>query len=220
MNNPPTPPAENKGRGCFFYGCLTLTLFFLLACVAGFIAIRWVKNEIATYTDAAPAELPKVQMDAAEFQTLQQQVKTFGDAISNGKPAGELILTERDVNALIARTPDTKNVAGKIYISFTNHQVRAQMSIPLEHIARLAKDRYFNGEATFNVSLKNGVLIVTADQASVRGTPLPDTFMSQLRKENLAKEAYKDAEKAKWISNLESVDVQDGRVVIKARSGE
>ena len=203
-----------------FYGCLTVALFFVMACVVGFIAVRWVKNEIATYTDSSPVELPKVQMDDSEYQQLQQRVQIFAQGISDGKPSGSLILTERELNALIGRTAEMKQIASTMYISLTNHQVRAQMSVPLEHIARIAKNRYFNGEATFNVSLENGVLMVTADQASVHGKSLPEAFMKKLRKENLAKEVYRNAETAATISKLESIEVQDGRVVIKARAAE
>jgi hypothetical protein len=40
--------------------------------------------------------------------------------------------------------------------------------------------------------------------------------MSQIRKENLAKDAYKDPKNAEAIRKFESLQVQGGRVIIKA----
>jgi hypothetical protein len=41
--------------------------------------------------------------------------------------------------------------------------------------------------------------------------------MSQLRHENLAKEAYKDPKNAEAIRKLDSIQVQESQVLIKAR---
>lgn len=209
-----------KRRGCLFYGCLTCTVLLLLALVLLFAVVHVVKKQIYAWTDAAPVQLPKVEMADAQFQSLQQRVTTFHDAMQQGKPAGPLVLTDQEINALIARSPNMKQVAGKVYVSLTNNQVHGQVSIPVPNILWLTKGRYLNGEAAFNVSLDNGVLVVTAQQVQVRGTALPEAFMTRLRQENLAKEIYRDPQKAEVISKLESIQVEDNRAVIKAREAK
>jgi hypothetical protein len=218
MNSSLPPVPEKKGRGCFFYGCLTMAALFVVFCIVAFVAVRWIKKEIATYTDPAPIQLPVVEMSDKEFQALDQRVKAFSDAMSKALPGTTLTLTEREINALVARTPELKQAAGMVYIGFTNDQVRAQLSIPLQRIKPIAKGRFFNGEATFNLSLKNGVLIVTLDQASVKGVALPETFMKEARKENLAKDAYKKRENAEMLGKLESIEVVNDTIVIKGRA--
>lgn len=217
MPDPTTSPPARKGRGCLFYGCLTCVVLVLLAAVLAIVTVRFVKNQVNAYTDAQPMKLPKVEMTDAEFEKLDERVKSFGDAMERGKPAEPLILTERDINALIAKTTAAKELADKVYVSVNGNEVKGQVSIPLSRLGWLGKGRYLNGEATFNVSLENGVLIVTAREIRVKGKPLPETFMSQLRHENLAKDAYKDEKNAEAIRKLESIQVQESQVVIKAR---
>ena len=217
MPDPTTTPPPRKGRGCLFYGCLTCVVLLLIMAVLAVVAIRFVKNQVNAYTDSQPMKLPSVEMTDAEFQQLDQRVKAFGDAMEKGKPAEPLILAERDINALIVKAANLKELADKVYVSVNGNEVKGQVSIPLSRLGWLGKGRYLNGEATFNVSLENGMLMVTAREIKVKGKPLPESFMSQLRHENLAKEASKDPKNAEAIRKLDSIQVQESQVLIKAR---
>jgi hypothetical protein len=214
---PSTPPP--KRRGCLFYGCLTCIVLALITLLLAVLAVRAVKNKVYAFTDSQPAQLPKVEMTDAEYQSLQQRVTAFGDAMAEGKRTEPLILTERDINALLAKAASTKELADKVYVSVNGNQVKGQVSIPLSFLGWLGRGRYLNGEATFDVSLENGVLLVTAQEIKVKGQPLPESFMSQLRRENLAKDAYKNPENAETIRKLDSIEVQDSKAIIKARGG-
>ena len=218
MTDSTTPPQVRKRRGCLFYGCLTSLVLLVIVCVMAFFAVHFFRNRINAYTDSAPMKLPKVEMAQAEFKELQGRVKSFGEALDQGKPTEPMILTERDLNALLADAPNTKELADKVYVSLTGDQVKGQVSIPLTGLGWLGKGRYLNGDATFNVSLENGVLIVTASEVRVKGQPLPDSIMSRLRQENLAKDVYKDPKNAEAIRKFQSLEVQDGRVIVRARS--
>ena len=220
MPDPTTSPPPRKGRGCLFYGCLTCVVLLLIMAVLAVVAIRFVKNQVNAYTDSQPMKLPRVEMTDAEYQQLDQRVKAFGDAMEKGKPAEPLILAERDINALIVKAANLKELADKVYVSVNGNEVKGQVSIPLSRLGWLGKGRYLNGEATFNVSLENGVLMVTAREIKVKGKPLPESFMSQLRHENLAKEASKDPKNAEAIRKLDSIQVQESQVLIKARGAQ
>jgi len=203
-----------------FYGCLTCLVLLLIMAVLAVVVVRFIKNQVNTYTDTQPMKLPRVEMTDADYQQLERRVKAFGDAMEKGTPIESLILTERDLNALIARAANMKELADKVYVSVNGTEVRGQVSIPLSRLGWLGKGRYLNGEATFNVSLENGVLIVTAREIKVKGKPLPETFMSQLRRENLAKEAYKNPKNAEAIRQLDTIQVQESQVLIKARAAK
>lgn len=220
MTDPAASALPRKRRGCLFYGCLTSLILFLVICLMGVLAVRWIRNQISGFTDNAPMTLPKVEMAETEYKALDQRVKTFGDALEQGKSTEPLVLTERELNALLAGKPNMKTLADKVYVSLNDNQVRGQISIPLGGLGWLAKGRYLNGEATFHVALQNGVLIVTAEEVKVQGKALPETLMKEVRKENLAKDAYRDAESAAAIGKLESIEVQNGRAIIKAREGK
>jgi hypothetical protein len=216
----PIPPPTRKCRGCLFYFGLAFAALLLIGCLLGYLAVRFVKDQIDTYTDTSPMKLPKVEITDAEFQQLDQRVKLFADAVEHGKPAAPLVLTEQDINALIAKSGKTKDLADEVHVFLNDDEVRGQISFPLSKLGWIGRGRYLNGEATFNVSLENGVLIVTAKEIRVKGKALPESIMSQLRQENLAKEAYKDPKNAEAIRKLESIKVQDGQVIITARMGK
>lgn len=141
MTNPATPPPENKGRGCFFYGCLTCLVLMVIVCVMAFFAVRFVRNRINDYTQATPMKLPGVEMPDAEFKQLEGRVKSFGEALDQGKPIEPLVLTERDVNALIVNAPNTKELADKVYVSLSGDQIKGQVSLPLTGLGWLAGER-------------------------------------------------------------------------------
>src|ERR1043165_3749236 len=101
MPDPTTSPPPRKGRGCLFYGCLTCIVLLVIMAVLAVVAVRFLKNQVNAFTDSQPMTLPKVEMTDAEYQQLDQRVKSFGDAKEKGKAAEPLTLTERDINALI-----------------------------------------------------------------------------------------------------------------------
>ena len=217
MSDPTQPAPTSKGRGCLFYGCLTCVVLLLIAVLGVFLTVRYVKNQINSYTDSAPVTLPKVQVSDAEFKELQERVKTFGDAMEQGKPTEALVLTERDINAFITKNPEAKEISDKVYVSLEGDQVKGQVSIPLSRLGWLGKGRYLNGEATFKVSLENDELVVNITDVQVKGKPLPETFMKQMRQENLAREVANDPKNARAISKFESIQIQDSRVTVKAK---
>jgi hypothetical protein len=216
----PLPSPAPKRRGCFFYGCLTAVVLLLLAGLLVFFVIRFARNKFNSLTDSQPLKMPKVEMTDTEFQILQQRVKAFGGALEQGKALEPLTLSERDLNALIALSGNTKELADKVHVSLNGNQVKGMVSIPLSGLGWLGKGRYLNGEATFKVSLENGVLIVTAEDIRVKGQPIPESVMSQLRHENLAKDAYKDPKNAEAIRKFESIQVEDSQVTVKARTAK
>ena len=218
MSDPIIASPAPKRRGCLFYGCLTSVVLLLLAVLLAFLAARFVKNKLNAYTDAEPLKMPKVEMTDAEFQTLQARVKTFASALEQGKALEALTLTERDLNALIARSSNTKELADKVHVSLNGNEIKGMVSIPLSRLGWLGKGRYLNGDATFKVSLENGVLIVTTEEVRVKGVPIPESVMGPLRRENLAKDAYKDPKNAEAIRKVESIRVEDNQVTVKART--
>ena len=214
-------PSGKKGRGCLFYGCLTSIVLLLIAGIMVVVAIQYVKSLINTYTDTSPMVLPKVEMPAAEYEALEKRVGEFKESLdkSNGVPA--LVLSGQEINALIANQPDAKVLKDKFHISLEGDQIKGQVSIPLgESHLPFTKGRYLNGAAAFKASLQNGILIVTANSIEVKGKPLPEAFMSQLRNENLAKDVYRDPKKAEALRKIESIEVKDGKLIVKPRESQ
>jgi hypothetical protein len=209
-----------RGRGCFFYGCLTLVVLFVVALLGTFFGVRYAFNKaLDKYTDSSPMALPKVEMPAEQAGALLDRLKAFKAAVETDAAAEPLALTEQELNALIASAPDLAGLKDKVYVAITGDQIKGQVSLPLDQlpIGRTA-GRYLNGSATFNVSMDGGVLIVTLQKLDVKGESVPARFLTALQRKNLAQSAYDDVQKAEFLRRIESVEVKDGTLFIKPRT--
>jgi hypothetical protein len=220
----PPPPALPRQRGCFFYGCIIASvlalLMVILVSVAVYFGFRYLGQQVENYTSASPRELPKVEMPAEERQALKDRVEAFRKAVEAGTPTEPLVLTSDDLNALIEEDDDLK---GKIHVKVEGDEVKGLVSIPLDPLAHgpfrsMFLGRYLNGEADLKASLKDGVLIVTLDQIEVNGKKAPEEFMTQMRDQNLAKDVYKNPKQAETIRKLESLEVKDGKIILRVRA--
>jgi hypothetical protein len=217
---PEPPQVLPKQRGCFFYGCLIASvlavLMVILVAVLTFFAYRFATQMIEEYTSTTPRDLPKVEMPAEQRQTLKERVEAFRKAVEAGTPTEPLVLTSEDLNALIEENAELK---GLIYVKVEQDQVKGQVSIPLDKLGLpMVRGRYLNGEADLKASLSNGVLIVTLDSIEVNGKKVPDEVMKGIRQQNLAKDAYKDEKTSEMIRKVESLEIKDGKIVLKVRA--
>ena len=213
---------QKKKGGCakaFGIGCLSI---LILAAAGGFLAYRGVKKAIGKlseeYTQTAPATLPTVKVSESEVAELFARVKEFSIAVKEGESAStELILTAKDLNVLIQKSPAWSSVAGKVYVRIEDNSIHGDASFPLDELMPLLKDRWLNGSASFKVETAAGRLLVFADSLSIRGKPLPEDFMKGLRSKNLAEEITKNPEKAALFEKLEFIKISDNKLHIKSR---
>jgi hypothetical protein len=99
-------------------------------------------------------------------------------------------------------------------VAVEEDKISGQASIPLDNLGGMFKGRYLNGAATFSVQLSAGRLMIFLDSLSVRGKPLPDQIMTNLRGTNLAENANNNPESSQMFQKIESIDVQGGKVCI------
>jgi hypothetical protein len=221
---PEPPQAMPRQRGCFFYGCIiALVLALLMAiliAVSTYFLFRFADQTVKEYTATAPQELPKVEMPAENRQALKDRVEAFRTAADEGTSTEPLVLTSDDLNALIEEDEDLK---GKIFVKIVGDEITGQVSIPLDPLAKgpfraMFQGRYLNGKADLKASLQNGVLMVTLDSIEVNGKKPPEELLAQLRQENLAKDAHRNPKFAGSIRKLESLEVKDGKIILKVRA--
>jgi len=211
-----------KKRGCFFYGCLAVIIFSLAASLLAYLGYRYLRNQMTRFLDTTPAPIETVEISPAERDRLQQRLAAFKEAMDSQKIPRELALTARDLNALIAETPELK---GKVFAMIENGRIKGRISLLLENFGPLKlKGKYLNGVATFKASLeaslKDGTLKVTIEQVEVKGQPLPGWILSKVRAYNLAQGLQSDPRSAQTIQKLESLRVVNDVVVLKNRIKE
>jgi hypothetical protein len=219
---PPLAPVEpvKKPRGCFFYGCVTaicLSLVFLV--VVGLLAYtgyRYYTRMIEQYTSTSPMELPKVDLPPEQVEALNARVDAFKKALDTGKDAEPLVLTADEINVLIAKNPAFKD---RVHVEIPGDEIQGQISMPLGQIGLPGlAGRYLNGKASFHVLLTDGQLFVTLRSLEVNGKALPEDVLKSFRKQNLAADFANDPDNAKAIQKLESIEVKDGKLIIKPRA--
>lgn len=218
QDNPYQAEGENKSsRGCCLYGCLIIFVLGLVVVVGGgFSAYWWVQGQVNRYTADAPANLPIVELSDEERAEIKGRVDGFKATIDAGETPEDLVLTANEINAMISADDDMK---GKVYVKIQDGEITGDVSIPTDGIPG-GKGRYFNASATFDVSLENGVLIVTLTDAEVKGEKIPQEILDAMGKENLAKDIYKDPEVAETLRRIESVSIEDDKIILKPRVAE
>jgi hypothetical protein len=210
------PPKE---RGCFFYGCIiasVLAVLMLLAlALGGYFGYKAYLGFVQQYTSTARVALPKVEMPEAQREALLERFRAFRKALEKGEDAEPLVLTGDELNVLLAGNAD---VADKVHFIIEGDVLKGEVSLPLSGLGLPGlKGRYFNGKATFLASLRDGQLDVRIDSAEVNGKPISEQIMTELRNTNMAQDAAKDPDNARFLNKLDSIEIEDGKITIKAR---
>jgi hypothetical protein len=209
-----TDPAAKPRRGCFFYGCITGLVLLVIVLGALMVGLHYVRKMVNQFTDAQPMELPTVQMPQEEIDKLKQRFEAFQKAVREQRPTEPLILAADDINALIASGPKRPDLKGKLYVGLEGDQVKGEVSVPLREIGLgMFKGRYLNGSATFNLSFTNGMLWVAPQTIIVKGRPVPEMYMQEIRKQNLAASLANEPAAVAVLQGLQEIQVKDGKLV-------
>lgn len=206
---------EKKKHGCFFWGCTITSIILLL--IAGSVGYGMYQfySIIKSFTSDSPAPIATVNATQDDYQQLANRVAAFTQEAKENRPA-ELILSENDINTLIALDPSWQELKGRVFVKMAGDTIQADASIPLDLVPGF-KGRYLNGTIGVKASLQGGVLLVTPETVVVNGRALPEEIMAQLRNMNLAQNMYKDKEKIEKIQQFEALEVKDGKLVIRRK---
>jgi hypothetical protein len=210
-----TDETPKRRRGCLFYGCLTGAVCLAAILLALLLGVYQLKKMFNQYTDNQPMPLPALQMSQPEIEQTQRSVEGFLDAVRAGRSTPPLALTGDEINAIIAANPDLRALRNKVYVSIRGNQLKAQVSVPMEEIGLPRfKGRYLNGTATLAVSLQNGMLVLIPQEIVAKGKPLPEWYMSRIRRQNLAAGFNDNPRVSIAVDRLQDVQVKDGKLVI------
>jgi hypothetical protein len=210
-----TDPAVKPRRGCFFYGCITGVVLLVIVLGALMVGLHYVRKMVNQFTDSQAMELPTVQMPQEEIDKVKQRFEAFQKAVRDQRPTEPLVLTADDINALIASEPKRQDLKGKLYVGFAGDQIKGEVSVPLREIGLgMFKGRYLNGSATFNLSFTNGTLWVAPQTIIVKGKPVPEMYMQEIRKQNLAASLANEPAAVAVLQGLQEIQVKEGKLVV------
>jgi hypothetical protein len=159
--------------------------------------------------------LPKVEMPDEQRKALDDRFDAFKAALDKGEDVEPLVLDGDELNVLMQDKGGTKD---RVYFLIEGDTLKGQVSMPLDELKLPGlQGRYFNGKATFHASLRDGVLVVTAESGEINGRPISEQFMAGIRGKNLAEDATKNPDNADLLAKLESIQVKDGKIIITAK---
>lgn len=206
---------EERGN-CFLYGCVTLVILAILGGLVAFLSYRYLVLQIRDkYTEAEPTSLPTVEMPADEVQSLIDRVDQYAKDLRAGNPLPPLTLTQDQVNALLQNQPDVKGeFGGHVYVTFEgDNKVKCQLSVPMDWIPGLG-GRYFNGTGTFETQIQDGRFTIFLESAEVKGEPVPEAQVAQLKSKNFAEDLFSNPDARKLIDNVKSLSITGDKVTI------
>jgi hypothetical protein len=211
-----------KKRGCWFYGCLTLAILVVVGGIATWFSVRYFLRSagglLDHYTSTNPVPIESVSVAPVELKSLQDRVGSFMQGLDGQKGSRELKLTAHDINALIQNDPQYKDTKGRLFVMIDDDQIKAKISMPLDDLGPFKlKGRFLNGTAAVTVALENGLLEVRLKDVQVGGNSLPGPIISELKKMNFAEDYQKNPDASRAIDKLESIQVKDGTLILRAK---
>jgi len=184
-----------------------------------FIVPRIIDNAIETYTDAAPATATLPDTTTEERDAIQERVDAYDRALDAHEAREPLVLSEREVNALLADSLKDNDDAA-VGVELLPGQVRAQVSLrltqnlPLGPWTRDLSGRYLNGVATFDAGVRDGKLDLNLAAFDVKGRALPERVLQILRNEITKAGVLDDESVQEFLNKVGSVDFQSGQLTI------
>ena len=217
---------QKQGRGCLFYGTITMVLVFIGVAVGIYFGARKaILTAVANYTSPSPAPIPQLRISDAEKERIARQLALQARQATQGQGPTELSLGEQELNVLLTQSPDLKSYSQQIYLQPEGDKLKAHLSVPLdqfEHWKSLSRkiggdlnNRYLNGTAFLNVGVTNGTLSLSLADLVVNGKTLPKEFTTRVQSQNFAAAANTNAEAQAVLQRVEAITVQDGKVQVK-----
>ncbi len=215
MTDAHVPPVPKKGRGCFFYGCITCVVIIALI-LGGITFVMWkAKQFVNSVTDTQPAEIEMTAVSGDQIREYEAKINAFLDIARAGKEPARIELTALEINVLISNSERLKPLKGRVQVLIDNDRIGGKISVPLETFSPAMKGRFLNGDGFFTLSCQNGVPLVQIEELSVKGKPVPKQFLDALNKENIAAKLTDTPEAAAILQRIKSVRVEGGRLIVE-----
>ncbi len=210
---PQAPQPPKARRGCLFYGCLGSFVFALLLLLGVALGLRKLFTD---FTDSKPTTFPAPRLSSSEIDQLRKRVDAFRDSVRGGKPTPPLSLSTDEINALIATDPDLRGLRNRFWVTkLEGNKIVAQLSVLMEDVGiPKFKGRYLNAAGSFTLSVRNGVIRLTAEELAGKGRPLPKFYMEHIRTQNLAQSLKSNPRVLVAMDWIQSIEVRDGKLVI------
>jgi len=156
---------------------------------------------------------PSRSLANSRGQTSDQPLKP--EAYSEVGAKREIILSEKEVNALLAKNTD---LARKLAIDLSDDLVSAKLLVPVDEDFPIMGGKILKVRAGVEIAYRNKKPIVVIKGVSIMGVPLPNAWIGGIKNIDLVQE-FGDQE-GFWKSFADGVDninVKNGQLNIKLK---
>ena len=207
-----TEPGKKKGCGCIAKGCI---IVLIVAAILAGMGVWFFKKGVEwarTQTSSGPVEVPVENATQDEYEALIKRLNAFKDAAPGS--AQTLQLTAHDLNVLIAKSPEWKDVQSKIHVTIDNDQIGVMGSVPLTGLP-LFGDQYLNGKIDFTLSMADGILHFKPQGIKLKDHEFSKEEMNKLGNDYPFKvESIKEPVLGPVLSSAKTLNVKDGVIVL------
>ncbi len=203
-----------------------------LAVLATFVVTAWWINQ---YLYAATFE--PIWLSESEQQVLERKIVHFshverlGDSLSSKNSAlkrpldpepysevgasREFHLTEREVNALIARDAET---AKHVAVDLADDLVSIKFVVPMNDDVPLVGGKTLKLNVGVKLSYANGKPVVAMEGISLGGVPLPSAWWGDIKHRNLVEEFGESGRFwDQFAKGVENLHIQNGQLHIRLK---
>lgn len=209
-----------------------LGIIALVIVVTALLTVWWVKHNIyaSNFTPtvlttneqkALNSKLTTLQTSAGKDPAVPKKRGQDKGAPLNPEPYSEkgakreISLTEKELNALIAKNPE---VAQRVAIDLSENLISVKLIIPMDEEIPILGGKTLRLSLGVILGFENGRPVVALKGVSLGGIPLPNAWLGNLKDRNLVKEFGANGGFWKLFSDgVADLKVEEGHLLIKLK---
>jgi len=172
-------------------------------------------------------ELTPVTLSQKEEQRLNTKLDRLDPYRSSGRNTltperyseenanRELVLSEKELNALLAKNTD---LARKLAIDLSDDLASAKLLIPLDEDFPVLGGKTLRVNAGLELAYANGKPVVILKGVSIWGTPIPNSWLGNLKNVDLVREfGGQDGFWKSFAAGIDEIKVEEGSLRIRLK---
>ncbi len=222
MNNPINGEPEKKSKNLLFIiGGISLIIFLSV------VITIWVINNYFF-----PKQFQPVELNQQENQKLDKKLLQFSWLADNTNPTTkqtglepekyseqgatrEISLTERELNALLAKNTD---LADKLAIDLSENMASGKLLMPMDEDFPVLGGKTIKISAGMELAFANNRPIIKLKGVSIMGVPIPNAWLGGLKNVDLVNEFGQDEGFWKaFADGVEDVNIAEGNLIIRLK---
>ncbi|MGB6410671.1 MAG: hypothetical protein WBF16_05680 [Candidatus Deferrimicrobiaceae bacterium] len=205
-----------------------LTVGFVILCVAFLLCAVWIKRNVyaSKFTPVSLSQQEEEVLDS-KLALLRDNDPVPAEKIPlPGKPLTpeayteegakrEIQFTERELNALIANSPDT---AEKVAVDLSDDLISVKLVLPVDEEVPVLGGKTLKIHMGLTVSYEESDPIIALKGVSLGGIPLPNAWLGDLKNVNLLEQFGTDDGFWKIFSaGVRTIRIRQGHLLIRLK---